>query len=382
MISSEVQRTLVKSPPELWAEISDPDALARHLGEFGEIRITRVEPEQRVEWQAGDTAGSVVIKPSGWGTKVKLTVTRELNPSDHDASGTDGSAGETDDSAEESGHPAGGSDDSAEETEHSASGSDDSAEETEHYASEADYDAGEAGRPAGETDPADPAGAHAGDDTAGRGGEAMPAGTDDGQDAPLPAESGGLDEPTQATAPAIDEHENEDEPDRSKAARRGFFARLFSRRRASRAATRAPHDERPDDPAADVPSDELDMPAHEPYNALAVWTTSDEHEHSSDLEAPPEHGRRALTLDDLIDGDAGLAHAAVDVDGLGGAAADVEHASAPGDASAGEPVDDEQTLAQARLKAAEEAGAEEVTAVLTGVLDRLGAAHHRPFSRA
>ena len=77
MISSEVQRTLVKSPPELWAEISDPTALARHLGEFGEIRITRVEPEQRIEWEAGDTSGSVVIKPSGWGTKVKLTVNRE-----------------------------------------------------------------------------------------------------------------------------------------------------------------------------------------------------------------------------------------------------------------------------------------------------------------
>ena len=77
MISSEVQRTLVKSPPELWAEISDPASLARHLGEFGEIRITRVEPEQRVEWEAGDTSGSVVIKPSGWGTKVKLTVNHE-----------------------------------------------------------------------------------------------------------------------------------------------------------------------------------------------------------------------------------------------------------------------------------------------------------------
>ena len=52
MISSEVQRTLVKSPPELWAELSDPDALARHLGELGEIRITRVEPEEKVEWEA------------------------------------------------------------------------------------------------------------------------------------------------------------------------------------------------------------------------------------------------------------------------------------------------------------------------------------------
>jgi hypothetical protein len=34
------------------------------------------------------------------------------------------------------------------------------------------------------------------------------------------------------------------------------------------------------------------------------------------------------------------------------------------------------------LKAAEEAAAAEVTAVLTSVLDRLGAAHHRPFSRS
>ncbi|HTA06509.1 MAG TPA: hypothetical protein VK774_09115, partial [Solirubrobacteraceae bacterium] len=78
MIRSEVQRTLVKSPPELWAEISDPEALARHLGEFGEIRITRVQPEQKIEWEAAEASGSVIIKPSGWGTKVKLTVEREL----------------------------------------------------------------------------------------------------------------------------------------------------------------------------------------------------------------------------------------------------------------------------------------------------------------
>jgi len=78
MISSEVQRTLVKSPPELWAELSDPAALARHLGELGEIRITRVEPEKTVEWEAADTTGKVLLKPSGWGTKVTLTVAREV----------------------------------------------------------------------------------------------------------------------------------------------------------------------------------------------------------------------------------------------------------------------------------------------------------------
>ncbi len=77
MVSSEVQRTLVKSPPELWAELSDPAALSRHLGELGEIRITRVEPEQAVEWQAAEISGTVLLKPSGWGTKVTLTVTRD-----------------------------------------------------------------------------------------------------------------------------------------------------------------------------------------------------------------------------------------------------------------------------------------------------------------
>src|ERR1039458_2079724 len=78
-VSSEVQRTLVKSPPELWAELSDPAALARHLGELGEIRITRIEPEKTVEWEAADTTGKVLLKPSGWGTKVTLTAARELS---------------------------------------------------------------------------------------------------------------------------------------------------------------------------------------------------------------------------------------------------------------------------------------------------------------
>ena len=79
MISSEVQRTLVKSPPELWTELSEPATLAHHLGELGEIRITRTEPEKTVEWEAADTTGKVLLKPSGWGTKVTLTAARELS---------------------------------------------------------------------------------------------------------------------------------------------------------------------------------------------------------------------------------------------------------------------------------------------------------------
>jgi hypothetical protein len=69
----EAKRTLVKSPPELWAEVSDVAALAQHLGEFGEIRITRTEPESVVEWEGDLASGSVRLEPSGWGTRVTLT---------------------------------------------------------------------------------------------------------------------------------------------------------------------------------------------------------------------------------------------------------------------------------------------------------------------
>ena len=75
-VSTEVQRTLVKSPPELWSELSNPDALARHLSKLGEIRITAVEPETKVEWEAEGSSGVVQLKQSGWGTKVTLSVTR------------------------------------------------------------------------------------------------------------------------------------------------------------------------------------------------------------------------------------------------------------------------------------------------------------------
>jgi len=69
----EAHRRLVKSPPELWAELSDVEALARHLGEFGEIRITRTDPETTVAWEGEHARGTVSIESSGWGTKVRLT---------------------------------------------------------------------------------------------------------------------------------------------------------------------------------------------------------------------------------------------------------------------------------------------------------------------
>ncbi len=69
----EVQRTLVKSPPELWAEVSDVEALTRHLAAFGDITITRVEPESTVAWEGEHASGTVELSASGFGTKVTLS---------------------------------------------------------------------------------------------------------------------------------------------------------------------------------------------------------------------------------------------------------------------------------------------------------------------
>src|SRR5918996_4338603 len=76
------KRTLVKSPPELWSELSEVERLARHLGAFGEIKITKLEPEHTVAWEGEGASGTVSIEPSGWGTKVTLTAQVEEAPAE------------------------------------------------------------------------------------------------------------------------------------------------------------------------------------------------------------------------------------------------------------------------------------------------------------
>lgn len=74
MVELEAQRTLVKSPPELWAELSDPATLARLLERrFGEIAITSAAPETSLEWAGARASGRVELESSGWGTKVRIT---------------------------------------------------------------------------------------------------------------------------------------------------------------------------------------------------------------------------------------------------------------------------------------------------------------------
>src|SRR5437763_990002 len=74
------QRTLVKSAPELWGELSDPDSLARRLEHFGEVRTTGLEPEDTVAWEGDRVRGTVRLEPSGWGTKVTVEVEAKETP--------------------------------------------------------------------------------------------------------------------------------------------------------------------------------------------------------------------------------------------------------------------------------------------------------------
>jgi hypothetical protein len=87
MAELRARRTLLKSLPELWTECSQAKSLARHLGEFGEIRITKLQPESTVAWEGDAVSGTVRLESSGWGTRVTLTVsdTRGVRGAEPDA---------------------------------------------------------------------------------------------------------------------------------------------------------------------------------------------------------------------------------------------------------------------------------------------------------
>ena len=69
MATYEVSRTLVKSPPELWAEL-EGDRLGAAVGA---VNVRATEPELELAWEADGAAGLARLEPSSWGTKVTLT---------------------------------------------------------------------------------------------------------------------------------------------------------------------------------------------------------------------------------------------------------------------------------------------------------------------
>jgi hypothetical protein len=69
----EVSRTLVKSPPELWAELG-PECLEKALGS---VSVEETEPERAIAFEGEGVRGTAVLEPAGWGTKVTLTAETE-----------------------------------------------------------------------------------------------------------------------------------------------------------------------------------------------------------------------------------------------------------------------------------------------------------------
>jgi hypothetical protein len=65
----EVSRTLVKSPPELWEELSG-DRLPQTIDG---ARVERTGEDNSLAWEADGVRGTARIEASGWGTKVTLT---------------------------------------------------------------------------------------------------------------------------------------------------------------------------------------------------------------------------------------------------------------------------------------------------------------------
>jgi hypothetical protein len=289
------KRTLVKSPPELWEELSEVQRLAKHLGAFGEITITKLEPEHTVAWEGEHASGTVSIEPSGWGTKVILTAELAANGDPPEPG------------ADHAGEPAGAGEEAAGDIAEKEATADEPAgdiAETDATSEELAAHLDAAHPPAGEIPPAaaltfDPAAA-----------PATGAGPRTGADARTP-------------------------PPRR---RRGFWSRLFG--------------------GWLVPGERLNRTAVEPPHEAPTITATPELDEESTEDQPPDESGEVPSVP------------ATETPG-----ADVE----PADRLAEEKPEcppDEPT--QEAPSAIDREGAR---AVLEEILDALGSAHHRPYSR-
>jgi hypothetical protein len=279
-VSTEVRRTLVKSPPELWSELSDPSSLAKHLGELGEIRIVRTDPERVVDWEATTASGAIAsgtvqIEPSGWGTKVTLSA--NLTAAEADVPEPTAAAIET-----ETGQTT------------------ETAETDPETRTEAEPEAEIAIEPEPEPE----------------------------LEMPVEPEP----EPIAEPEPIL---ESEPEPKR----RYGLFARLFSRRKQRK-------------------SIEPELAAESEPTGSIGETAPEEPAASAEPALEPDAGVEATPEPDLAPEPAAEQPPS-------------EEPAAGPDIAAKPDIAAELAILEAQT-----------TAVLTGVLDRLGAAHHRPFSRA
>jgi hypothetical protein len=305
MPEPRAQRTLVKSPPELWAEVSDLEALARHLGEFGEIRITRLEPETTVAWEGDRARGTVELEPAGWGTKVTLTA--QLTEAEAPTVAIDPVEAEAE---AEAGEP-----------------------ESEPLAV--------APRPGAEEGAAEALGAELepqATEPAPQATEPRPKAAEPEPQAAEPEPQGAEPEPLAAAEPAASEP--------TPKPRAGFFARLFGRRKTKPEPAAAERETLAEPEPVEEPH-----PLPEPEPAAAELGTPAEPEPVAEMQPPREPEP--------------------------GAVAD------PGPPTGAEVPPEPVAVAEpvAELQRATTLDGDRAQAILTGVLDDLGSAHHRPFSR-
>jgi hypothetical protein len=396
-VSSEVQRTLVKSPPELWAELSDPASLANHLGELGEIRIVRTVPETTVEWEAPEVTGTVQIKPSAWGTRVTLSVTREqaLDP-EPPLVGAGVGAPTVQPDAQPQAQPHGSelaasAFAQSKSVSEAASGSAPPAdvESAPGVESESPAPADVQSAPEAEsksTGSADEESAQAAESE--NPGKLGPGRTPDGEPAdrapPAAGAPGHRDAQSAASEP---EHHPEGvatagEPPESQprlAARRRFLKRAWRRLRRLRPVTPTPSpvvesagDPLPEPSAAAAGEPSPMVPASEPgEERLTPQPAPVAAGHPSPADSPSEPGEERVAQGPS----AVTAGEAASATGLAPARSDGPNApelERPAGRTANSPPDPGEL---------ERRTVEETTAVLMSMLDRLGAAHHRPFSR-
>ena len=82
---TSAERTLVKSQPELWELVSQPERIegwsSALLGRAATVEVSESDPEVRLAWEASaeQEMASVEIEldQDGWGTNVTIFVSRE-----------------------------------------------------------------------------------------------------------------------------------------------------------------------------------------------------------------------------------------------------------------------------------------------------------------
>ena len=86
-----IERTLVKSPPELWELVDDRELLGRWCAElFGSreesVRVVERRPGEQLVWESDGHGARVELHlaEKGWGTNVSVTLTDPDAPTGDD----------------------------------------------------------------------------------------------------------------------------------------------------------------------------------------------------------------------------------------------------------------------------------------------------------